>query len=528
MPYLPDRVRNALRRAAAREQVRRDSPPHSGEADLLRWARQNLAGTKLVVVSNREPYSHLRTEGGVRWMRNPGGLTVALDAVAAALGGVWIAHGSGNADRQRSDSRGRVAVPPDRPLYTLRRLWLSRDDQQLYYSGFSNGALWPLCHIAYVRPRFRREEWDRYLAVNRRFAEAVLEEAAEGPALLFLQDYHLACCARFIKERRPDLPCILFWHIPWPNAEMFRILPYKEELLDGLLANDLLGFHVRYHALNFLDGVADTLEARVDRERIAVDRAGHRTWIRHFPIGVNAGEVAALADSAATEAAIRRLREEYALGEARIGVGVDRMDYTKGIPERLDAVARLFEKYPRWRGRFVFLQVGVPSRVELPEYRNLVERVHNKVARINRLYARGDRKAVVLLGNRDFRDIVPLYRMADLCAVTSLHDGMNLVAKEYVAAQTDLEGVLVLSPFTGAARELERALIVSPYDVEALADAYHQALEMPMEEKTARMRALREAVFRNNIFDWATRLIGTAQRLMLRSQETEAAPVSTD
>jgi trehalose 6-phosphate synthase len=528
MADFPNRVRAALSRAAAREQVRRDSPPHSTQEDLVRWARQHLAGTKLVVVSNREPYSHLRTGEGVRWVRNPGGLTVALDSIASALGGVWVAHGSGSADRLRSDESGRTPVPPERPRYTLRRLWLSREDQQLYYSGFSNGALWPLCHIVFVRPRFRREEWERYLEVNARFAEAVLDEVGSGPALILLQDYHLACCARFIKERRPELPCILFWHIPWPNSEVFRRLPWREEILAGMLANDLLGFHVRYHANNFLDTVADVLEARVDRERMAVERIGHRTWVREFPIGVDPAEIAALADSATTHAAIRRLREEHALGEARIGVGVDRLDYTKGIPERLDAVERLLERHSRWRGRFTFIQVGVPSRVELPEYRELVQRVESKVARLNRLFTRGDRKAVVLLmGNHDFRDIVPLYRMADLCAVTSLHDGMNLVAKEYVAAKTDLEGALVLSPFTGASRELERAIVVTPFDVDALAEAYHQALTLPAAERRARMGALRDAVFRSNIFDWALGLMDASQRLMLRPSEAEGAPATS-
>jgi trehalose 6-phosphate synthase len=524
MATFPKRVQSALHRAAARERVRRDAPPHTSQDDLVRWAQLHLAGKRLVVVSNREPYSHVRTDDGVRWTRNPGGLTVALDSVVSALRGVWVAHGSGSADRHRTDEDGHVKVPPDRPLYTLRRLWLSREDQQLYYSGFSNGALWPLCHIAYVRPRFVREEWERYVDVNRRFAEAAVEEAGDGPALILIQDYHLACCARFVKELRPDLPCVLFWHIPWPNSEVLRRLPWRKELLDGLLANDVIGLHVRQHALNFLDSVADSIEARVDRERMAVERAGHRAWVRHFPISVNAAEIAAMADSAATDADVNRLREEHGLGEARVGVGVDRLDYTKGIPERLDAIERLFERHPRWRGRFCFIQIGVPSRVELPEYRMVVQTVESKVARINRLYSRGDRKAVVLLvGNHDFRDIVPYYRMADVCAVTSLHDGMNLVAKEYVAAHTEGGGALVLSPFTGASREMERAIIATPFDVDALSEALHEALTMPEEERAARMAALREAVFRHNIFDWAISLMDSAQRLMLGSHGAESA-----
>jgi trehalose 6-phosphate synthase len=517
-----DKVRQALTRAAARQQP--DGPPRTTREDLVEWSRAHLGGKTLVIVSNREPYSHVRDGDQVRWVRNVGGLTVALDAVARALGGVWVAHGSGNADRATADRQGRVPCPPDKPAYVLKRVWLSRDDQALYYSGLANGALWPLCHIAYVRPRFRLVEWERYRDVNRRFADAVLAEIGDRPGLVLLQDYHLGLAARFLKERRPDLEVALFWHIPWPNPEIFRIFPWKQELLDGMLANDLVGFHIRQHAMNFIDSVADELEARVDRERIAVERGGKRTWVRHFPISVNASEIAAMADDPATTRAVTALRERLGVRDMRVGLGVDRIDYTKGIPERLEAVDRMFEKYPEWVGRFCFLQVGVPSRIELDPYRELRQRVRARIDRINDRYARPDRPAAHLIeANLDFRELVPYYRLADLCAVTSLHDGMNLVAKEYVAATTDLEGSLVLSPFTGAARELERTWLASPYDREAMADAYHAALSEPAEARRERMRALRETVLRRNIFDWAIELLATAQRLTLRTPQAEAA-----
>ncbi|HYM80322.1 MAG TPA: trehalose-6-phosphate synthase [Candidatus Limnocylindria bacterium] len=522
MQPFADKIRGAAQRAAQRQQP--DGPPRTRREDLEAWAHSHLRGQKLVVVSNREPYSHVRDDDGVRWIRNAGGLTVALDAVSQTLGGLWVAHGSGNADRETADDRGRIGCPPDRPRYVLKRVWLSAEDEALYYSGLANSALWPLCHVVYVRPRFRLRDWERYRDVNRRFAEAVLEEIGDEPAFVFLQDYHLALAARFLKERRPDLEVALFWHIPWPNEEVFRIFPWKQELLEGMLANDLIGFHIRYHALNFLDAVSNELEARVDHERIAVERGGKRTWVRHFPISVNATEIAAMSDGAEAQSAARALRQRFGIGEdGKIGLGVDRMDYTKGIPERLEAVERMLEKYPEWSGRFSFVQIGVPSRIELREYRNVQIRTRRRIDRINRRFGTPERPVAHLIeANLDFRELVPYYRVADLCAVTSLHDGMNLVAKEYLASKTDLSGALVLSPFTGAARELERAWLISPYDREGMADAYHRALSEPEDASRERMRALRETVLRRNIFDWAIEVLNTAQRLTLRMPQSEA------
>ncbi len=503
-------------------------PPRTTREDLIAWARAHMAGRRLVVASNREPWSHMRTaDGGIRVVRNAGGLVVALDAVAQALGGVWVAQGQGTADRDVVDAHDRVACPPERPSYVLRRLWLSDEDHARYYSGFSNGALWPLCHIAYVRPRFRTEDWERYKDVNLRFAEAAIEEAGEGPALVFLQDYHLALAAKYIRERRPDLRIAQFWHIPWPNPEVFRILPWRREILEGMLANDVMAFHIRAHAINFLDTVAETLEARVLRERFAVQRGDRRTWIRNVPISVNADEIAEAVERPAVIEEERRLRAELGLEEGdRLLLGVDRLDYTKGIPERLGAYERLLERHPEWRGRTCFVQIGVPSRIELPEYQDVLERTRAAAQDVNARYPRARGPAVHLIeGNLDFRELLPWYRTADLCAVTSLHDGMNLVAKEYLAACTDLDGALVLSPFTGAARELERAWIASPYDRDGLADAYHAALSEPPGPRSERMAALRETVFRSNIFDWARAMLDMVESLTLRTPAADGLEV---
>jgi trehalose 6-phosphate synthase len=522
-----ERLRGALSRAAVRSHQRNSGPPRTTREELVEWARTHLRDRKLVVVSNREPYSHTRHGDGVHWVRNAGGLTVALDAVSRALGGVWVAHGSGDADRETVDAHDRLACPPDRPAYTLRRVWLSEADHAQYYSGLSNGALWPLCHIVYVRPRFRLEEWECYRDVNRRFAEAVLEEIGDAPALVFLQDYHLALAARFLRERRPDLQIALFWHIPWPNPEVFRIFPWKAELLEGLLACDLLGFHIPAHAGNFLDSVAGTLEARVNREHHAVERAGRRTWVRDFPISVPSEEIATMAALPETATAERRIRAELGLEACRVGLGVDRLDYTKGIPERLEALERLYEKHREWRHSFAFIQIAVPSRVELKEYRDVGQRTRALVRRINRRFRRPDGPTVHLIeSNHDFRELVPYYRMADLCAVTALHDGMNLVAKEYLAATPDLEGALVLSPFTGAARELERAFIASPYDREGMAEAFHAALSEPAEARRERMAALRETVLRRNIYDWAIEVLDSVESLGLRTPAPQGSEIA--
>lgn len=510
------RILRALTRAAARETHRRDVERQTRPEQLERSVREYLGKTRIVIASNRQPYQHVHRNGTIEAIRSAGGLASALDSVARATGGVWVAQASGDADRETADALGRVGMPPGRDLYTLQRLWIDDDERAQGFNRFVNGCLWPLCHVVYVRPHFVPSQWRAYQEVNRLFADAILDAAGDEPALVLLQDYHLALCAAELRERRPDLTIVLFWHIPWPNPEVFRIVPWKREILEGLLACDLLGFHIRYHGMNFLETVGQELESLIDRERGLIRRRGRVTFVRDYPISPDVAEISLAAASPSTPAAVQSIRERLGIRDCRVILGVDRLDYTKGIPERLDAYRRMLEHHPDLRGHVTMIQIAVPSRVDLPEYQALGRTVTEQVEQLNQRFGEGVPQPVHLIfENLDFRDLIPYYAMADVMAVTSLHDGMNLVSKEYVAAKVGLDGVLVLSPFTGASRELEHAIQVSPFDTERLADALHHALNLPDEERARRMRALREVVASQNIYDWARKLLRDVRRLHL-------------
>ncbi len=477
-------------------------------------ARTRFGGAKLIVVANREPYIHQYRDGAIEVMRPAGGLTTALDPVMQACGGVWVGHGSGNADQLTADDRGRLSVPPDDPTYTLRRVWLTAEQEAGYYYGFANSTLWPLCHQVYQRPTFDPTHWAVYREVNQLFAEAVLEEAQGGPAVVFVQDYHFALLPRLLKAARPDLAVAQFWHIPWPNSETFRLCPWAGELLDGMLGNDLLGFHTQYDCNNFLETVDRTLESRICRERFSVGRGGRDTRVRPFPISVDPDLAAEYAgdDWDDRVAAVRR---KYGLGGRPLIVGVDRVDYTKGIPERLRAVDRLLQRQPELVGRFHMVQLGAPSRTTLPAYRDLTREIFSLADGINARHGTPDWRPVVFLNEHTGPEMIyALYRAAAGCVVSSLHDGMNLVAKEFVAARDDDQGVLVLSQFTGAARDLTDAVLVNPFDVDGLAAGLHAVLTMPPEEQQRRMRRMRAQVRDNNIYRWAGTLLSEACKLV--------------
>jgi trehalose 6-phosphate synthase len=476
-------------------------------------ARSRLSDTKLVIVANREPYIHTYENNHIVCNKPASGLTTALDPVMQATGGVWIAHGSGQADALVTDSADRVAVPPEEPTYSLRRVWLSKEEEKGYYYGFANETLWPLCHAAYVRPLFDLAHWEQYRKVNQKFADAVLEETLDQPAIVFIQDYHFALLPRMIKNARPDLVVLQFWHIPWPNREIFRICPWQDEILDGLLGNDLLSFHIQYHCNNFLETVDRAIESRIDLDRFAVTRRGHRTLVRPHPISIDADVINQLDPEELTleQAA---LRQQFDLADQQILVGVERADYTKGLPDRFRAIDRLLTLYPEHKGRFCLLQVGAPSRTSIPSYRNLNEELLALVDQINRKHGSGSWQPIRFITEHCGPcQVHALYRMADACVVSSLHDGMNLVAKEFVAARTDLAGVLVLSKFTGAAKELTDALLINPYSQEEFAEALHQALTMPLDEQRLRMQQMREIVIEHNVYRWAGKLLVEASKL---------------
>ncbi len=481
---------------------------------LIEVAKSRLRGARLVVVANREPYIHTYDGEEIRCIKPASGLATALDPVMRACGGVWVAHGSGDADRAVSDEHGRITVPPENPSYTLHRVWLSKEEEQGYYYGFANEALWPLCHVVYTRPVFDPQHWEQYRRVNQKFADAVLDEIGDEVGVVFVQDYHFALLPRMLKTARPELLVMQFWHIPWPNREVMRICPWQEELIDGLLGNDLLAFHIQYHCNNFLDNVDRAIEAKVDTERFAVVRNGHTTCIQPHPISIDPDIGATIAPGDAQKEE-RELRKRLRVQNRLLLVGVDRVDYTKGIPERFHAVDRLLTLHPEWKGRLHLVQVAAPSRVHIRAYRQLNEELETLVEDINWRHGNPLWRPLLFI-NEHFsaEQVYALYRIATACVVSSLHDGMNLVAKEFCAARTDTRGVLVLSRFTGAARELTDALLVNPYDVDELADALLQALTMRPEEQTRRMDRMRRQIVDQNIYRWAGTLLSRAAALL--------------
>lgn len=491
----------------------------------VRWSPQSLHDllsstlpeAEIIIVSNREPYIHNRKERGIELQTPASGLVSALEPVMRACGGTWIAHGSGSADRDVVDARDRVGVPPADPTYTLRRVWLSEEEQNGYYYGFANEGLWPLCHIAFVRPTFREDDWNYYRTINQRFADAVAAEARTPDPIVLVQDYHFALAPRMIRRLLPEATIITFWHIPWPNAETFGICPWKEEILDGILGSSIIGFHTQFHCNNFFETVDRFIESRIDRENAAVTLGGHETRIRPYPISIE-WPPAAMHVQQPVSICRKSVRTQFGLGDGvRIAVGIERFDYTKGILDRMRAIDLLFTHYPEWRGRFTFVQVAAPTRSKLSSYSRLHEEAVALAQEINdRHGANGFKPIHLVVRHHEPPEVFELFRAADVCIVSSLHDGMNLVAKEFVASRDDDHGVLILSTFAGASRELTEALIVNPYDAKSMADALNSALLMPPEEQEERMRLMRQQVREQNVYRWAGRMLLDAARVRQR------------
>jgi alpha,alpha-trehalose-phosphate synthase [UDP-forming] len=477
------------------------------EERLKQFVQMRFGSRPMFVVSNREPVSHIFEGKRIAELRPASGLVSALEPIMVACGGVWLAHGSGDADRAAGE---RVGLPSDDPSYTLRRVWLDAEEEAGYYYGFSNEGLWPLCHIVHERPQFRAVDWEHYRAVNQRFAVALLEEMekAEAPIVL-VQDYHFALLPRLIKQERPDARVALFWHIPWPNVEAFGICPWQEEILLGMLGADLIGFHTQIHCNNFLETVERMIEARVEWDDFTAIRGQHTTHVLPFPISIAVDE-----DADGRIPSRQALLAELGVEADFLGVGVERLDYTKGLPERLRAIQRFFERWPEYRRRVVFVQIASPSRSRIERYQRLQQDVRETVRRINdEVGERGWRPIVYRERHHDRDEIAAYYRRADFCMVTALHDGMNLVAKEFVAGREDDSGVLILSRFTGASRELREAVLVNPYDIEDTAAAIHRAVRMSKEEQQERMARMRSQVREHNVYRWAALLLSELGRM---------------
>jgi len=488
--------------------------------DTLRTLlHKQLTGERVIVVSNREPYIHSKVDGKIQVHRPASGLVTAVEPVMRACSGTWIAHGSGNADRETVDANDRVMVPPNKPEYNLRRIWMTKEEEKGYYYGFANEGLWPLCHIAHVRPVFRTSDWEQYVKINQRFADAVVTEADSDDPVVLVQDYHFALLPGMIRAALPKATIITFWHIPWPNPESFGICPWRWELLKGMLGSTILGFHTPYHCKNFLETVDRYLETRIEHESSTVSRRGQLTMVESYPISIQWPP-----PWLGTVPPVEQTRKEIlaALGlppDHLLGIGVDRMDYTKGIPERFTAVERMLELHPELVGHFSFIQIAAPSRSALEEYQSFEGRVHAMAERINTRFSSNGHPTIILKAeHHEPEEVNRYFRAAQVCMVTSLHDGMNLVAKEYVAARDDERGVLVLSQFTGAANELYEALIVNPYHVEQTAEALYQGLFMPEYEQQERMRSMRAIVRDFNVYRWAGRMLLDAARVRQREK----------
>jgi trehalose-6-phosphate synthase len=500
------------------ERRARDDNFNHWTPDRLRMLlHDELAGDEVLVVSNREPYMHVHGKNGVEVRRPASGLVTAVEPVMRACSGTWIAHGSGSADRETVDHDDRVPVPPHNPGYTLRRVWMNKEEEAGYYYGFSNEGLWPLCHIAHVRPVFRSSDWEQYVAINQRFADAVIKEARTDDPVVLVQDYHFALLPQMVREVLPKATVITFWHIPWPNPESFGICPWREEILEGLLGSTILGFHTPFHRKNFLETVDRYLETRIEHEASTISYGGKLTQVEDYPISIDWPDNAELPS---VKECRETVRQELGLpANHLVAVGVDRLDYTKGIMERFQAVERMLEMHPELAGRFTLVQIAAPSRSSLDEYQNFEARVRALVQRINSRFSNGAYQPILLKAEHHGADEVRrYYRAAEVCMVTSLHDGMNLVAKEFIGARDDEQGVLVLSQFTGAARELHEALIINPYHIEQGADALYRGLTMPEVEQCERMHSMRSLVRNFNVYRWAGRMLLDAARLRQRER----------
>ena len=479
----------------------------------------HLAGDEVLIVSNREPYIHNWAGQQIKVQVPASGVVTALEPVMRACSGVWIAHGSGSADREVVDSHSHVHVPPDAPAYEIRRIWMQPEEEDGYYYGFANEGLWPLCHLAHVRPIFRSSDWQLYKDMNERFAMAVIEEAKTDNPVVLVQDYHLALVPKLVRDHLPHATIITFWHIPWPNPERYAICPWYREILEGLLGSSILGFHTRFHCNNFIDTIDRSLEARIDRDNSTISYGGKLTAVRHYPISIE-WPSRLVPHQPPVPTCRTTIRDQLGVPHThRLGIGVERLDYTKGILERFLAIERLLELEPQWIGKFSFVQIAAPSRSKIDEYQQLRQQMITVAERINKRFGRdGNHPIYLKVEHHDPQEITTYYRASDLCVVSSLHDGMNLVAKEFVAARDDEQGVLILSQFTGAAAELAEALVVNPYNIDQCAAALHLALTMSGTEQRARMRSLRGIVQEFNVYRWAGRMLMDAARMRQRAR----------
>jgi trehalose 6-phosphate synthase len=487
---------------------------------LAKLMQEKYKDYLFVVASGAEPYVHNYSKDALRVDRAPGGLVTALEPVLKANRGLWIAHGRGTADKEVVDKNDKIKLPPKNTAYTLRRLFLSKKNFRGWYYGLSNETLWPLCHNVFERPIFHDVDWQAYDAVNCQFAEAIVQEVENKQAVIWIQDYTLATAAQYVREKRPDLIIGQFWHIPWPTAATFQICPWAKQILEGMLGNSLIGFQRVTYARNFLASVAKILEAKVDFDAMTITYKDRVTTVKHYPISIDY-QALARASKITKRFGKTYIKKFVTARYEKLSLGVERLDYTKGLPERIKAIDRFLEKYPEYQGKFVHINILVPSRVLIKRYEELNQEIEALIQDINFKYATSTWQPIhIIKDSLAQHQLFNFYKSADVFMVSSLADGMNLVAKEYVACSSK-DGALILSDQTGASDELNDAITVNPYDIEKMADAIKLALEMPAEERKIRMSKMREIISKQNVYRWAGKFLTDLPEMKKNSQNKE-------
>ncbi len=493
----------------ARMRLEKLDTPWTAER-LKEFIKAYLKDRKIFVVSNQEPYIHQKIKNEIMCSVVPSGLNTAVNSVMEACGGIWVAHGGGDADKETADENGKLQVPPNDPHYILKRIWLSDKEFGGHYR-FSVEAMYPLCLMTYTRPVFRKANWMMYKHVNKKFAQTLLAELkdVEQPIVL-IQDYHFALLPQMIKESRPDAQVGIFWHVPWPSPEAFSVCPWRKEILTGMLGADIIGFNTQQFCNNFISTAEKEVESLTDLETFSITREDHTTHIRSFPISIvfSDSKETKVEQSESNELGLNILKK-LGIQTKYFGIGVDRLDYAKGIPERFTGIEHFFDAHPEYKGQLTFLQIASPHREHFKDYQEQYRDLIAKEAdRVNKKFGTKEWKPIILEATQySHAELSTLFKMANFCLITSLHDSMNLVAKEYVAMRNDLLGVLILSQFAGASRNLKEALIINPHNTEEIGAAIYTALTMPVSEQRHRMTIMRTSVKDYNVYRWAAEFI---------------------
>ncbi len=474
--------------------------------DLIKYAKKTLKNQQFIVAIQREPYIHENTTDGIKLKKAAGGAHLLLDGILKQIGGVMVALGMGSADKKMVDEHNRYKVTTTDKNYLLKRIFLKKKEIDGFYYGFANQTLWPLCHNVFQKPSFVQEWWDEYVKVNEKFTKSISEEIGEN-AFVWINDYHLALLPKMLRDIRPSVKIGTFWHIPWPTYEIFRICPWRKGILEGLLGSNFIGFHRGYHVDNFIECARRELGVIVETEPRSVTYKDHTTKLSNLPAGIDYHEIAEKLEKHKNPSK-QVIKNDFGFDYEFLIVGVDRIDYTKGLVERLKALDKFLEKYPQFQGKVVYLSIGAPSRTRIPAYKALQHEITDLVEKINWKYSTEDWKPICFADKVIARErIFEYYQLADACLVTSLDDGMNLVAKEYVICNKADKGMLILSKFTGAAKDLQSSIQINPYDIDQTAEAIYTALTMSPEEKTQRNKLMKSIVKEYNIYNWAIKFI---------------------